>query len=131
ARELDPRAMAVLECLLRRAGQVVPRAVLIEEAWTGLDTVFDSAVSKVMRRLRLALEDGQGHVLQTIYGEGHRLALPATLLPPAPGDGGAAAGQEAPGPGGEARPREAAPLGHGRGPDTHPGPAAAPERTLP
>lgn len=84
AREVDARALAVLECLLRRAEQVVPRTVLIEEAWPGVDTVFDSAVSKVMRRLRLALDDGQGHVLQTIYGEGYRLALPATLLPPAP-----------------------------------------------
>jgi DNA-binding winged helix-turn-helix (wHTH) protein len=82
--ELDPRALAVLECLLRRAEQVVPRATLIAEAWPGAGTVFDSAVSKVMRRLRIALGDANGHVLQTIYGEGYRLALPAVLLPPPP-----------------------------------------------
>ena len=83
-RELDPRALAVLECLLRRAERIVPRATLIAEVWPDADTVFDSAVSKVMRRLRTALGDSAGHVLQTIYGEGYRLAVPATLLPPSP-----------------------------------------------
>lgn len=82
--ELDARALAVLECLLRQADSVVPRASLIAEAWPGVDVVFDSAVSKVMRRLRVALGDPHGNVLQTIYGEGYRLALPATLLPPMP-----------------------------------------------
>lgn len=88
SRELDPRALSVLECLLHHAGEVVPRAVLIAEAWPDVDTVLDSTVSKVMRRLRLALGDAGGHVLQTVYGEGYRLALPATWLPsmaPAPG----------------------------------------------
>jgi len=85
-RKLDPRACAVLLCLLRHAGEVVPRAMLIAEAWPAADAVFDSAVSKVMRRLRTALGDHAGHVLQTVYGEGYRLALPAVLLPPAPDD---------------------------------------------
>lgn len=83
-RNLDARGCAVLLCLLRNAEHVVPRATLIGEAWPGVDSVFDSAVSKVMRRLRTALDDHSGHVLQTIYGEGYRLALPAVLLPPAP-----------------------------------------------
>ena len=82
--ELDPRAAAVLECLLRHAGEVVPRAILIAEAWPGGVVVFDSAVSKVMRRLRVALDDSHGSVLQTIYGEGYRIVLPATRLPPRP-----------------------------------------------
>lgn len=82
--ELDARAIAVLECLLRHAGEVVPRAMLIAEAWPVGVVVFDSAVSKVMRRLRMALGDSQGSVLQTIYGEGYRVALPATRLPPRP-----------------------------------------------
>ena len=83
-RELDARALAVLECLLLRANRIVPRATLIAEAWPETDAVFDSAVSKVMRRLRTAMGDGHGHVLQTIYGEGYRLALPATHLPAQP-----------------------------------------------
>ncbi|GGK07629.1 winged helix-turn-helix domain-containing protein [Luteimonas terricola] len=90
-RNLDARACAVLLCLLDHAGDVVPRATLIAEAWPGVDTVFDSAVSKVMRRLRTALGDHSGQLLQTVYGEGYRLALPAVLLPPAP-DNGAGAG---------------------------------------
>ena len=81
AQELDPRALATLECLLRRAGDVVPRAVVIAEAWPGAAGVPDSSVSKVMRRLRLALGDSRGRVVQTVYGEGYRLALPATPLP--------------------------------------------------
>ncbi|MEN1972534.1 winged helix-turn-helix domain-containing protein [Luteimonas sp. MJ204] len=84
SRELDARALAVLECLLRHAERVVPRATLTAEAWPDADTVLDSAVSKVMRRLRTALGDSSGHVLQTIYGEGYRLALPAVQLGTAP-----------------------------------------------
>lgn len=84
ARELDARALAVLECLLRHAERVVPRATLTAEAWPDADTVLDSAVSKVMRRLRTALGDSSGHLLQTIYGEGYRLALPAVQLGTAP-----------------------------------------------
>lgn len=87
--ELDARALAVLECLLRHAEHVVPRNSLIAEAWPEASVVFDSAVSKVMRRLRVALGDGHGTVLQTVYGEGYRLALPATLVPPRPGTGAA------------------------------------------
>ncbi|MBJ6984160.1 winged helix-turn-helix domain-containing protein [Luteimonas sp. MC1750] len=83
--ELDARALAVLECLLRHAERVVPRPTLIAAAWPESSIVFDSAVSKVMRRLRVALGDSHGTILQTIYGEGYRLALPATLLPPRPG----------------------------------------------
>lgn len=84
-RELDARAAAALDCLLRHAGSVVPRALLIAEAWPDADAVLDSAVSKTMRRLRTAVGDRSGHVLQTVYGEGYRLALPAVLLPRAPG----------------------------------------------
>ncbi|MGY0611593.1 winged helix-turn-helix domain-containing protein [Luteimonas sp. A501] len=83
-RELDARALVVLECLLRHAEHVVPRATLTAEAWPDADAVLDSAVSKVMRRLRTALGDSSAHVLQTIYGEGYRLALPAVQLGPAP-----------------------------------------------
>ena len=86
-RSLDARACAVLLCLLRHADEVVPRATLIAEAWPGAQTVFDSAVSKVMRRLRTALGDHSGHILQTVYGEGYRLALPAVQLPSTPENG--------------------------------------------
>ena len=92
ARELDPRALAVLVCLLRRAGDVVPRGTLMAEAWPESGSVVDSAVSKVMRRLRLALDDPHGRVLQTIYGEGYRLALPVAAGPAAPGLDGASPG---------------------------------------
>ncbi|MEN1940252.1 winged helix-turn-helix domain-containing protein [Luteimonas sp. MJ174] len=84
AREIDARALVVLECLLRHAEHVVPRATLTATAWPDAPSVPDSAVSKVMRRLRIALGDGSGHVLQTIYGEGYRLALPAVQLGRAP-----------------------------------------------
>lgn len=83
--QLDARALAVLECLLGHAQCVVPRSSLIAEAWPGADLVVDSTVSKAMRRLRLALGDSHGTILQTVYGEGYRLALPATLLPGMPG----------------------------------------------
>lgn len=73
---LDARTLAVLECLLENAGSVVPRDVLIAQAWQRFP-VADSAVSKAMRRLRIALGNEAGTVLLTVYGVGYRLALPA------------------------------------------------------
>lgn len=73
---LDVRTLAVLECLLEHAGSVVPREVLIAQAWQRFP-VADSAVSKAMRRLRIALGNDAGTVLLTVYGVGYRLALPA------------------------------------------------------
>lgn len=73
---LDARTLAVLECLLEHAGSVVPRDVLIAQAWQRFP-VADSAVSKAMRRLRIALGHEAGTVLLTVYGVGYRLALPA------------------------------------------------------
>ncbi|MBJ6980391.1 winged helix-turn-helix domain-containing protein [Luteimonas sp. MC1572] len=79
--QLDERAFAVLTCLLRHAEQVVPRSTLVAEAWPGVAHVNDSAVSKTMRRLRIALGSEAGRSLSTVYGVGYRLTTPAVLVP--------------------------------------------------
>jgi DNA-binding winged helix-turn-helix (wHTH) protein len=79
--QLDERGFAVLTCLLRHAGGVVPRATLVSEAWPGIPHVTDSAVSKTMRRLRIALGSEAARGLVTVYGVGYRLASPAVLVP--------------------------------------------------
>jgi len=55
---------------------VLPRDGLIAQAWQRFP-VADSAVSKAMRRLRIARGHEAGTVLLTVYGVGYRLALPA------------------------------------------------------
>lgn len=73
---LDQRTLAVLECLLEHADTVVAREALIAQAWRR-QPVADSAVSKAIRRLRIALGADAGKVLVTVYGVGYKLALPA------------------------------------------------------
>nr|WP_255492223.1 winged helix-turn-helix domain-containing protein [Luteimonas sp. MC1825] len=93
--QLDERAFAVLGCLLRHAEQVVPRSTLVAEAWPGVEHVNDSAVSKTMRRLRIALGSEAGRTLSTVYGVGYRLTTPAVLVPAGatlPGNGAATSG---------------------------------------
>ena len=122
--QLDERAFAVLTCLLRHAEHVVPRATLVAEAWPGIAQVNDSAVSKSMRRLRIALGSDAARTLVTVYGVGYRLATPATLVPAGaiiPSGGSAANGAAVST--GVPAPAEATQDRHGRTP-SQPAPAA-------
>ncbi|MCF3947581.1 response regulator transcription factor [Acidiphilium sp. AL] len=71
---LKPREYAVLEYLMRHAGQVVTRTMLLEDVW---DFHFDpqtSVVESHISRLRAKIDRGFGRELvQTIRGAGYRL----------------------------------------------------------
>ena len=71
---LQPREFRLLEHLMRHAGQVVTRTMLLEKVW---DYHFDPQTNVVdvgVGRLRRKLEDaGNGPVLATIWGSGYRL----------------------------------------------------------
>ena len=74
---LHPKALAVLSCLLRRAGQLVSKDHLLNEVWP--DTVVHEAVLTVaIRELRRALGDQARYpqFIETVYGRGYRFIAP-------------------------------------------------------
>ena len=73
--ELTPREFALLEYLIRRPGQVVPKAELLDHIWEP-DSVADLNVVEVYAgylRRKIDVPFGR-NALQTVRGAGYRLA---------------------------------------------------------
>ncbi|MGZ5417219.1 MAG: response regulator transcription factor [Nocardioides sp.] len=72
--ELTPRQFSLLEFLLRRAGEVLSKRVILEHVW---DFAFDgdpNIVEVYVRQLRIRIDIPFGrHSLQTVRGAGYRL----------------------------------------------------------
>jgi two-component system OmpR family response regulator len=74
--ELQQQEFRLLEYLLRHAGQVVTRAMLLEHVW---DLHFDPRTNIVethMSRLRAKLDAGGGELIHTVRGAGYVLRAP-------------------------------------------------------
>jgi len=73
--ELQPREFRVLEYLMRNAGQVVTRTMLLENVW---DYNFDPQTNVIdvhISRLRQKIDrDFDKPLLHTVRGAGYRLA---------------------------------------------------------
>jgi DNA-binding response OmpR family regulator len=87
--ELSPREAAILEVLLRRAGQVVPKSS-IETAIYNLDKdVSANAVEAAVSRLRKRQAAGQANVeIRTAHGIGYVLMTPTVASPEGPSNVG-------------------------------------------
>ncbi len=76
--ELQPREFKLLECLMRHAGRVVTRTMLLEMVW---DFHFDPKTNIVethVSRLRGKVDRGFGcELIHTIRGSGYSLRVPA------------------------------------------------------
>jgi two-component system, OmpR family, response regulator len=76
--ELQPREFKLLECLMRHAGRVVTRTMLLEMVW---DFHFDPKTNIVethMSRLRAKVDRGfDCELIHTIRGSGYLLRAPA------------------------------------------------------
>jgi two-component system OmpR family response regulator len=72
--DLKPREFRILEFLMRNAGQVVTRTMLLEHVW---DYSFDPQTNVIdvhMSRLRQKIDgDAERPLLQTVRGAGYRL----------------------------------------------------------
>lgn len=79
---LTTKEFAVLEVLLRHAGEVVTRERLSRHAW---DDNFDPASNVIdvyIARLRKKIDaEGELPLLETVRGAGYRLAAPAAAAP--------------------------------------------------
>jgi two-component system response regulator MprA len=65
---------ALLETLIRRAGMVVPREVLIEQGWGGEPDVSDANLYFFVRALRSKItQPGEPELLHTVRGVGYTL----------------------------------------------------------
>jgi DNA-binding response OmpR family regulator len=72
---LTPREFSLLEFLLRRAGQVISKATLLEHVWDAYDSTELNAVEVYVGYLRRKIDVPFGRAaLQTVRGAGYRLA---------------------------------------------------------
>lgn len=80
--ELQPREFALLEFLMRHAGQVVTRTMLLENVW---DYNFDPQTNVIdvhVSRLRQKIDRGfNSEMLQTVRGAGYTLRAPDSSAP--------------------------------------------------
>ncbi len=72
---LDRNAVAVLETLLRHAGEIVTKEVLCEAA----GKLSEAALSRRITKLRQALRDSEQAQIRTQAGIGYRLAVPVSV----------------------------------------------------
>ena len=71
---LTPKQYAILETLMRSAGEVVSRTRLAEQVWDDASMVFDNLVEAHVSHLRRKLERGRDTpLIHTIRGTGYRL----------------------------------------------------------
>ncbi|HYQ38167.1 MAG TPA: heavy metal response regulator transcription factor [Pseudomonas sp.] len=75
--ELTAREFALLELLLRRQGEVLPKSLIASQVW---DMNFDSdtnVIEVAIRRLRAKIDDGfEPKLIHTVRGMGYRLDAP-------------------------------------------------------
>jgi len=73
--DLTPREFALLEYLIRRAGEVVPKAELLSHVWEAEDIADLNVVEVYIGYLRRKIDSPFGrHAVQTVRGAGYRLA---------------------------------------------------------
>jgi DNA-binding response OmpR family regulator len=76
ALDLTPKEYAILEVLMRHAGEVVSRSRLAEQLWKtdliGIDNLIDVHVSKLRRKVDAA---ELAPLIQTVRGRGFRLVV--------------------------------------------------------
>jgi two-component system copper resistance phosphate regulon response regulator CusR len=75
--DLTAKEFGLLELLMRRQGEVLPRSLIASQVW---DMNFDSdtnVIEVAVRRLRLKVDDGQSiKLIQTVRGMGYVLEVP-------------------------------------------------------
>lgn len=75
--ELTPREYSMLEVLMRRPGQVIPRERLAEHVWNEPWEVQDNTMDAHVKNLRKKIEPFLGsRILQTVRGVGYKLVMP-------------------------------------------------------
>lgn len=103
---LDRSGCLLLDCLIHRVGEVVNKEQLLRVGWPGR-VVGENSLAKAIGKLRRALGDEQGELIQSAHGFGYRLA---TTVEPIFATASVSAGRDAHDLGLEARRRRRWPL---------------------
>jgi two-component system OmpR family response regulator len=74
--DLQPREFELLEYLMRHAGQVVTRTMLLENIWGFHFDPRTSLVESHISRLRGKIDRGKPELLQTVRGSGYCIRAP-------------------------------------------------------
>ncbi|MEK7346960.1 MAG: heavy metal response regulator transcription factor [Pseudomonadota bacterium] len=78
--DLTAKEFGLLELLMRRQGEVLPRSLIASQVW---DVNFDSdtnVIEVAMRRLRAKIDEGfEPRLIQTVRGMGYVLEVPEAL----------------------------------------------------
>jgi len=75
--ELQPRDFKLLEYLMRYAGQVVTRTMLLENVWEYHFDPQTNVIDVHISRLRAKIDKGRSPALiQTVRGAGYKIAMP-------------------------------------------------------
>jgi DNA-binding winged helix-turn-helix (wHTH) protein len=82
--QLELKAMDVLVCLARHAGELVTRQQLVDEVWKA-EFISDNTLTHAIAELRHALGDDARHpsYIETIHRRGYRMLAPVADLEPA------------------------------------------------
>ncbi len=74
--DLTPREFALLELLLRRAGEAVSKATILDQVWDGTFSADPNVVEVYVGYLRRKVDTPfDRHAIETVRGVGYRLAL--------------------------------------------------------
>jgi serine/threonine-protein kinase len=81
---LPPRVLGVLDLLVSRAGEIVPKQEIIDSVWKEA-FVTDTSLAEAISVLRQALGDNPQapNYVQTVHRRGYRFVAPVTLVEPA------------------------------------------------
>ena len=75
--ELQPREFMLLEYLMRHAGQVVTRTMLLENVWQFHFDPRTNIVDSHISRLRAKIDQGRAELIHTVRGAGYCLRAPS------------------------------------------------------
>jgi two-component system OmpR family response regulator len=75
--DLQPREFRLLEYLMRNAGQVVTRTMLLEHVWEFHFDPKTNIVESHMSRLRGKIDCGRGELIHTVRGAGYCIRDPS------------------------------------------------------
>ena len=74
---LQPQVRSVLLCLVRHSGEVVSKALLVEQAWSGRHSSDEATIHCISLLRRHFAECGARELIETIPESGYRLGISA------------------------------------------------------
>ena len=76
--ELRPKSFEVLRYLVEHAGRLVPKDEFVKAVWPNV-IVSDESLTRCMSEVRLALGDGDQHLIKTVPRRGYLFTAPVSL----------------------------------------------------